>query len=103
MTPKKVRGGKRGPTNTNLLAAPAAVGQNGDPAELPSAEELLRMPQAYLIRIPKRKDRVRAIVALLHVPRARCRFPDHRFLVTREHILALQKAGIPFEDLTDAT
>jgi hypothetical protein len=82
----------------------ASIGKNHHPPESldPSPEELLRMPHAYLIRIPRRQDRERAIVAFMHVPRTLCRFRGYRFLVTREQLVALQKAGIPFEDLTDA-
>ena len=105
MASKKERVRKRGPRGASAPSAAATVSANGgpaDPASL-SPEELLRMPHAYLIRIPQRPDRVRALVALMHVPRAYCCFRDHRYLVTQEHLLVLQKAGIPFEDITDAT
>jgi len=66
-----------------------------------AAPAALEMPHAFLIRIPKHEDRLRAIVAFLHVPRTRCRFSNNRFLVTQDHIEALQEAGIPFEDISD--
>lgn len=56
-----------------------------------------------LIQIPLRENRVRAIGAWLRVPYARCRFEDNQFLVTPAHIEALEKAAIPFEDITDQT
>jgi hypothetical protein len=62
---------------------------------------LAQPPQAFLVRIPERTDRERAIVAFLHVPRTYCRFKDYRFLVTSEHIEALAQAGIPFTDVTE--
>ena len=60
------------------------------------------MAAGYLIRIPKRKDRVRAIQAFMEVPKVRHVFTDYRMLVTPEHIEVLKREGIPFEDLTDS-
>jgi hypothetical protein len=59
------------------------------------------MAFAYLIRIAKRKDRERAIEAFLQVRQSRQVFPDHRMLVTNEHIEVLRREEIPFEDLTE--
>lgn len=56
---------------------------------------------AFLIRIPKKKDRIRAIEVLFDVPFPRHGFPGHKWLVMTPHIVALQQAGIPFEDITD--
>ena len=69
--------------------------------EIAPEQKAMEMPHAFLIRIPKRADRERAIAAFLHVPKTRCRFKDNRFLVTHDHIEALKKAGIPFEDITE--
>jgi hypothetical protein len=60
------------------------------------------MIRAYVIRIPKRKDCIRAIGAFLSVPEIRHRFPGNVMLVTQGHIDALKREGIPYEDLTDA-
>jgi hypothetical protein len=60
-----------------------------------------QQPHAFLIRISKREDRERAIVAFLDVPWTSCRFRDNQFLVTRDHVRALKQAGIPFEDISD--
>jgi hypothetical protein len=105
MSSKKARVSKPGQRMARSTEGIATIGTNGGPprAPYPLADDLLRMPQAYLIRIAKREDRERAIVAFMHVPRTRCRFTNHRYLVTRDHIEALQRAGIPFEDITDAS
>jgi hypothetical protein len=62
---------------------------------------LPEIPRAHLILIPKRKDRERAIVAFFQVRQPRCRFSGNRFLVTAEHLEALHRARIPFEDITE--
>jgi hypothetical protein len=59
------------------------------------------MIRAYVIRIPKYEDCVRAIGAFLSVPETRHRFPGNVMLVTQGHIDALKREGIPYEDLTD--
>ncbi len=59
------------------------------------------MPAGYVIRIPKKKDRLRAIEALMKVKETRHVFTEHRWLVTEEHIEALKREGIPYEDVTD--
>lgn len=59
------------------------------------------MAFAYLIRIANRKDRERAIAAFLKVRQPRQVFPDHRMLVTNEHIEVLKQEAIPFEDITE--
>jgi hypothetical protein len=105
MQSKRAQVGRRGQRTARSEEESVVTGKNGStPDSLsPEANDLLQMPHAYLIRIAKRQDRERAIVAFMHVPRARFRFSDHRYLVTREHIMALQKAGIAFEDMTNTT
>ncbi len=55
------------------------------------------LPRAELIRIPDTKARRRAVMALGDVGETYCGFPDYQFLVTRAHLEALLREGIPFE------
>jgi hypothetical protein len=102
MPPKRAQAGRRGQRAARSEDQSAITGKNRRPLDSlsPGSADLLQMPRAYLIRIAKRQDRERAIVAFMHVPSARCRFSDYRYLVTREHIMALQKAGIAFDYMT---
>jgi hypothetical protein len=104
MPSKRAKAAQQGQRIPNSPEELVTARKNGRPPHTlaSSGDDLLQMPYACLIRIPKRQDRERAIVAFTHVPRARCRLSDHRYLVTREHIMALQRAGIAFEDMTDS-
>ena len=57
--------------------------------------------QAYLIRIPQEADQERALVSFRSVREAVHSVEEDEFLVTAEHLEALRKAGVPFEDLTE--
>ncbi len=59
------------------------------------------MGRGYLIRISKRSERVRAIGALDGCKDPQHIFPGNKWLITNEHLEALKRAGISFEDLTD--
>jgi len=55
------------------------------------------MGSIHLIKIPDKKDRVRAIGALSEVQIAYVRRPDNIYGVADEHINALRKHDIPFQ------
>jgi hypothetical protein len=55
---------------------------------------------AYLIRIPQEADQERALEAFAGVREAVHSVKEDEFLVTGEHIEALRRAGVPFEDIT---
>jgi hypothetical protein len=54
----------------------------------------------HLIRFPNRKERVRAIHPLYSVPREFAVITGPQFVVTDEHIQALEKAKVHFEYLS---
>jgi hypothetical protein len=56
--------------------------------------------RGFLIRIPDKEARLRAIVVLGSVQIPHHGFPDFQFLVSQEHIEALEKEAIPFETLS---
>jgi hypothetical protein len=57
--------------------------------------------QAYLIRIPREADQERALVSFRGVRDAVHSVAEDEFLVTAEHLDALRRAGVPFEDITE--
>jgi hypothetical protein len=57
---------------------------------------------AYLIRIPAENDQERALVAFRSVREAVHSVAEDEFVVAGEHLEALRKAGIPFEDVTES-
>src|SRR5262249_23047909 len=57
---------------------------------------------AYLIRIAAECDQERALVAFRSVREAVHSVGEDEFLVAGEHMNALRKAGVPFEDLTES-
>jgi hypothetical protein len=57
---------------------------------------------AYLLRIAADNDQERALVAFRSVREAVHSVREDEFLVTGEHVAALRKAGVPFEDLTES-
>jgi hypothetical protein len=59
------------------------------------------MGSIHLIRIPDREARKRAIQAFLDVREAWMGFPDDLFGVCSEHVEALRRAQIPFEDVPE--
>jgi hypothetical protein len=63
-------------------------------------EEALGFPHAHLIRIPSKEAMNRAVVALGEVRVPYCGFSESRLLVATEHVAALRKEGIPFEQLS---
>ena len=56
---------------------------------------------AYLIRIPLEADQERALLSFRSVREAAHSAREDEFLVTGEHLEALRKAGVPFEDITE--
>jgi hypothetical protein len=76
----------------NKPVARAAEKRNGEREDF--------VPHARLIRIADKEARLRAIMVLGEVPVPYCGFTDFRWLVVKEHIEALRREGIPFEDLT---
>jgi len=60
------------------------------------------MAALHPIRIPDVEARKRAIMLFLDVPATRLILPGHDMVVTDEHIAALERAGIPFEYLSQA-
>jgi hypothetical protein len=57
--------------------------------------------QAYLIRIPCEADQERALVSFRGIGKAVHCVEEDEFLVTKKHLEALRRAGIPFEDTTN--
>jgi hypothetical protein len=57
-------------------------------------------PRGYLIRIPDRAARLRAVMVLGDVPGGYSGFPDYQFLVTPAHVEVLRREDIPFDILS---
>jgi hypothetical protein len=74
-------------------------GANGQP---PDVEVTRDGPHAYLIRIAADTDQERALIAFRSVREAVHSVAEDEFLVAGEHVEALRKAGVPFEDLTES-
>ena len=74
-------------------------GANGQP---PEVEAIPHDRLAFLIRIAADSDQERAIVAFRGVRNAVHSVAEDEFLVVREHVEALRKAGVPFEDITES-
>jgi hypothetical protein len=55
----------------------------------------------YLIRIPREADQERALLSFRGVHDAVHSAGEDEFLVTGEHLKALRRAGVPFEDITE--
>jgi hypothetical protein len=58
--------------------------------------------RAYLIRIAVENDQERALAAFEHVREPVHSVAEDEFLVTGEHVKALRKAGVLFEDITES-
>jgi hypothetical protein len=58
------------------------------------------MSATHLIRFPNQKEHRRAIEALLEVPLEYLALPGPQFVLTQEHIKALEKAKVRFEYLS---
>src|SRR5262245_33813046 len=56
----------------------------------------------YVIRIAADSDQERALVAFQSVREAVHSIAEDEFLVAPEHVEALRKAGVPFEDVTES-
>ncbi len=65
-----------------------------------SAEASAPTWRVHLIRIADREAMNRAVMTLGDVRVAYCGFPDSRLLVANEHIDALRREGIPFDQLS---
>ena len=74
--------------------------ENGVARHTRAPKDTLENPHAFLIRIPDRESRKRAIMALLEVREIYHCFTDYRMLVGREHVKVLREQGIPFEALS---
>ena len=72
--------------------APAKKGRKGKPSPAP--------PRGYLIRMPDREARLRAVVALGDSREAYSGFTDYRFLITPGQFEILRRENIPFEILS---
>jgi hypothetical protein len=57
-----------------------------------------RTPQGYVIRIVNERDQERALEAFLTVREAVHSVAEDEFVVTVEHLKALRREKIPFED-----
>jgi hypothetical protein len=68
----------------------------------PKAEAMRDGRHAYLLRIAAQSDQERALVAFESVREAVHSVAEDEFLVTGEHVAALRKAGVPFEDVTES-
>jgi hypothetical protein len=75
----------------------ASNGQKNVDGGVRTGALLLASPKGFLIRIPNKEARLRAVMALGNVREAHCGFTDFRFLVTNDHIKMLKKERIPFE------
>jgi hypothetical protein len=54
----------------------------------------------YLIQFPGKAEYGRAVAALGEVPRTRVGLPDFKMAVEDDHLTALDRAGIPYTNLT---
>jgi hypothetical protein len=54
----------------------------------------------HLIQFPAEAEYRRAVAALSAVPQTRVGLPDFKMVVTDEHLVALDQAGIPYVLLT---
>ncbi len=54
----------------------------------------------HVIQFPSREEYTRAVAALGEVPRTRVGLPDFKRVVKDDHVKALDRAGIPYTDLT---
>ncbi len=68
----------------------------------PEVEAMRDGRHAYLIRVAADSDQERALVAFRSVREAVHSVAEDEFLVAAEHVQALRKAGVPFEDLTES-
>ena len=72
-----------------------AKGQRG------GTEATLGGRNVYLIRIPEESDQERALVAFRNVREAVHSSAEDEFFVTGEHLEALRRTAVPFEDITE--
>jgi hypothetical protein len=84
------------PSKRNKPKKPATK-QGAARIDSPRGEEFT--PHAHLIRIPDKEARLRAIVVLGYVRVPYHGFPDYQYLVENDHIEALKREAIPFEEL----
>jgi hypothetical protein len=54
----------------------------------------------HVIQFANREEYGRAVIALGPVPRTRIGLPDLKMVVEDDHVTALDRAGIPYTDLT---
>jgi hypothetical protein len=65
----------------------------------PLVKENATMP-VHVIQFPNKEAYARAVGALGEVPRTRVGLPDLKMVVEDDHVKALDRAGIPYTDLT---
>ena len=68
----------------------------------PEVEAIRDGHHAHRVRIATQSDQERALVAFRSVREAVHSIAEDEFLVAGEHMEALRKAGIPFEDVTES-
>jgi len=83
-----------------VLPRAAAIANACSSESKASAEASAPTWRVHLIRIADREAMNRAVMTLGDVRVAYCGFPDSRLLVANEHIDALRREGIPFDQLS---
>jgi hypothetical protein len=63
-------------------------------------EPELHLPRGYVVRIARKRDQERAILALLSIPFPYSSASADEFILLEPHVEALRRFGIPFEDVT---
>jgi hypothetical protein len=87
--------------------------ESKNPTEQPSADQKAQehrdgttptgvLPPIHLIRIPERKERVRAMEALVASGEAWVRVPGNVFGLTHRQLQAVQAKGVAFEWVSQA-
>lgn len=54
----------------------------------------------HVLQFAGRAEYGQAVIALMQVPRTRLGLPNFKMVVEDEHVQALDRAGIPYTDLT---
>ena len=55
---------------------------------------------AHMIQFPNEAEYRKAVTALAEVPTSRVGLRGYKMVVTKDHLAALDQAGIPYTDLT---
>jgi hypothetical protein len=78
------------------------VNKRGAIKRHPEVEPMRNGCDVHLIRIATDSDQERALVAFRSVRAPVQSSAEDEFLVTAEHLAALDKAGVPFEEVTES-